>query len=407
MGRPPLPIGTYGRIWCGRRGRRWLARANFRDYDGHTRPVERYGPTPAAAQRALREALRDRTGPDGDQQLTGQSRLRDAAAIWQAELQDADLAAGTMETYRRSLRRHVLPGLGELQLRETTTAAIDRWLRTVRAHHGPGARRTAKGVAAGVLGVAVRHGAIASNPVRDVAKAGGTRRRRPRALTEGEATDVLKRVAAEAGGGPAARMGDELDLNAIVTDLLGTGCRIGEALAMRRDVIDLEAGTLEVNATVVRVSGYGSVLQERAKTDAGWRVIAAHPQLVERWRARLQMGAPALSRPVWVIGSDGTWRQVPCHELGLLYPGISGGVRNPSNVERGLRAVLDRTGDGYGWVVPHTFRRTMATRLDEAGLSARAIADHLGHERPSMTQDVYMGRGVACAAAAEVPLPLA
>ena len=37
----------------------------------------------------------------------------------------------------------------------------------------------------------------------------------------------------------------------------------------------------------------------------------------------------------------------------------------------------------------------MATRLDEAGLSARQIADHLGHSRPSLTQDVYLGRGTA------------
>ena len=28
------------------------------------------------------------------------------------------------------------------------------------------------------------------------------------------------------------------------------------------------------------------------------------------------------------------------------------------------------------------------------GLSARAIADQLGHARPSMTQDVYMARNV-------------
>jgi integrase len=42
----------------------------------------------------------------------------------------------------------------------------------------------------------------------------------------------------------------------------------------------------------------------------------------------------------------------------------------------------------------HSFRKTTATTLDEAGLSARMIADQLGHARPSMTQDVYMGRKV-------------
>jgi len=44
------------------------------------------------------------------------------------------------------------------------------------------------------------------------------------------------------------------------------------------------------------------------------------------------------------------------------------------------------------WITSHTFRKTAATILDEAALSARLVADQLGHARPSMTQDVYMGR---------------
>jgi integrase len=55
-----------------------------------------------------------------------------------------------------------------------------------------------------------------------------------------------------------------------------------------------------------------------------------------------------------------------------------------------LRAVLD--GVGYGWVTSNNFRKTVATRLDEVGLTAREIADQLGHARPSMTLDVYLGR---------------
>ncbi|MEU4666829.1 tyrosine-type recombinase/integrase [Amycolatopsis sp. NPDC023774] len=48
----------------------------------------------------------------------------------------------------------------------------------------------------------------------------------------------------------------------------------------------------------------------------------------------------------------------------------------------------------------HAFRKTAATVLDEAGLSARMIADQLGHTRPSMTQDRYMGRGTVSPATA-------
>ncbi|WP_026453884.1 site-specific integrase [Saccharomonospora iraqiensis] len=47
------------------------------------------------------------------------------------------------------------------------------------------------------------------------------------------------------------------------------------------------------------------------------------------------------------------------------------------------------------------FRRTAATLLDEAKLTAREIADQLGHAKPSMTQDVYLGRGMASPRAAE------
>jgi integrase len=51
-------------------------------------------------------------------------------------------------------------------------------------------------------------------------------------------------------------------------------------------------------------------------------------------------------------------------------------------------------------VVPHTYRKTVATVLDAGGLSARTIADQLGHSRISMTQDVYMGSRAVDPAAA-------
>ena len=38
------------------------------------------------------------------------------------------------------------------------------------------------------------------------------------------------------------------------------------------------------------------------------------------------------------------------------------------------------------------FRKTCATILDESELSARQIADQLGHAKVSMTQDNYLGR---------------
>lgn len=55
---------------------------------------------------------------------------------------------------------------------------------------------------------------------------------------------------------------------------------------------------------------------------------------------------------------------------------------------RKIRAEL-----GVPDVSSHSFRKTVATLIDDAGLSARIGADHLGHAKLSMTQDRYMSRG--------------
>ena len=81
----------------------------------------------------------------------------------------------------------------------------------------------------------------------------------------------------------------------------------------------------------------------------------------------------------------------------MLFPSPKGLLRDPNNTSGDLRQALDRA--GFPWATSHTFRRTVATRLD-AGSSARQIADHLGHSRPSLTQDVYLGRGTASPQAA-------
>ena len=44
-------------------------------------------------------------------------------------------------------------------------------------------------------------------------------------------------------------------------------------------------------------------------------------------------------------------------------------------------------------VTSHSFRKSLATLIDDAGLSARIGADQLGHAKVSMTQDRYMRRG--------------
>ena len=73
-----------------------------------------------------------------------------------------------------------------------------------------------------------------------------------------------------------------------------------------------------------------------------------------------------------------------------VFPDVNGGFRDPANVRREFREARGK--ETLAWITSHSFRKTAATILDEAALPARLVADQLGHRRPSMTQDVYMGR---------------
>lgn len=75
-------------------------------------------------------------------------------------------------------------------------------------------------------------------------------------------------------------------------------------------------------------------------------------------------------------------------------------LRDPSNTQREIRDRRDAL--GYPDLSTHSFRKTAATILDKAGLSATEIADYLGHENPSMTQDVYMNTVKGATKAAKV-----
>jgi integrase len=78
-------------------------------------------------------------------------------------------------------------------------------------------------------------------------------------------------------------------------------------------------------------------------------------------------------------------------EQPIIFPSTAGTLRDPDNFNRQWRQVRDELGASQ--VSTHSFRKTVATLIDDQGLSARIGADHLGHAKVSMTQDRYMARG--------------
>lgn len=410
MARPMLAIGTHGSIaataqvrseagtWVGagqgQRAERWRARTKFRDADGRVRDVERFATTKAKAENALKAALVDRSVPVKGGAVRPDMAVRELAALWEAErLDGGDLAPASVRVYRTTLRAHVTgwtdgdgkrveptTALADLRVREVTVRAVRQAVDSVSRDSGTGAAKTLRSVLMGMMRLAVEAGALPANPVRDVqvravngkgakGRVEGSARDHRRALTADERAALLGYVDAD-------RYAQEADMADLIAFMLGTGVRVGEACALRWDAVDLTAGSARIAATLVPVPGTGMVVQEATKTEAGNRTVYLPAWLVERLVERDRSAT------------------------GMVFPSPRGRVRDQSNTSAAMRRILDDA--GLGWATSHTFRRTAATLMDQAGMSARAIATALGHENPSMTMNVYMARDLGDERAAAV-----
>ena len=198
MGRPPLPVGTWGDITVHTTASgRYEARARYRDYDGITRHARRTGDTPRKAKTALTAALASRAHTVGDE-ITAESRFDAVARIWADTL--TERTEGTRRVYTWTLERHVLPALGARRLREITTRTVEQTLKAMLEHHGTSVARTSRVILSQVMATAVRLDAIERNPVRD-AQQPKAPKPEPKALTIPELAQVRSAIAAHEAKG--------------------------------------------------------------------------------------------------------------------------------------------------------------------------------------------------------------
>ncbi|MBT0773161.1 site-specific integrase [Kineosporia sp. J2-2] len=343
-----------------------MARTKYRDLDGVVRKVKRSGKSATAAERALKEALRDRETPAQGSEVTPSTKVSKVADLWLAEVlravDDGVRSPGTYDTYKSVYRNHVQPALGSLTVREVTIPVADRALNTIKKK-STGRARTAKIVISGIMKYAARHGAVTFNPVREVARIDSRPKRRPRALTAAERQQWLNALESS----ERARTWDLPDLTRM---MLATGCRIGECLAIGWSQVDLEDETVDIAWRLVRKTGTGLLRLPSTKTG--------------------EQGERLIPLPAWAVAMLKERRERIGADVEPIFPDSLGGWRDPSNVRRVWREVRDdaqMTG-----LVSHTLRKTVASFLDDADVSTRKISDQLGHSKVSMTQDRYLGR---------------
>ncbi|MEZ5095405.1 MAG: site-specific tyrosine recombinase XerD [Nocardioides sp.] len=264
------------------------------------------------------------------------------------------LAANTLTSYRRDLRRYLRflaeEGLGELDsVNEATVTGFLARLREGDADHPPlGAASAARTLVAvrGFHRFAVRDGLADADPAAAV-KPPAPAKRLPKALP---LADVEAILAAAGSAGTALALRDR----ALLEVLYGTGARISEAVGLDVDDLDLVDGSAHLR-------GKGG--KERMVPVGAFAREAVSDYLVR-------------ARPGLVAAGSG---------IPALFLNSRGGRLSRQSAWAVLTRAAERAGVTRD-VSPHTLRHSFATHLLEGGADVRVVQELLGHASVTTTQ---------------------
>jgi len=155
-----------------------------------------------------------------------------------------------------------------------------------------------------------------------------------------------------------------------------TGMRRSEVLGLRWSAVDIDAMTLDVNATLVLVDNR-SEFSELTKTRSSRRRVALDPATVEMLRRHrvAQMEQRLEAGEVW---SD---------EIGLVFTDEIGRPYAPDRYTRMFQKEARRL--GLPPIGVHGLRHSLATTALADGISVKVVADRLGHSSVATTLDRY------------------
>lgn len=181
----------------------------------------------------------------------------------------------------------------------------------------------------------------------------------------------------------------------IFTLMLGTGLRVGEAVGLRWDDVDLDNNVISINHTLIyynHAEGGCYFGVNTPKTKAGERtipIIESVKEALEKEKEYQRLAGIKCTARV-----DGF--------TNFIFVNRFGNVQHQGTLNKALRRiirdcnqeVLDKAKDNENVILLpkfscHTLRHTFTTRLCESGINIKAIQSVLGHKDISTTLDIY------------------
>lgn len=145
------------------------------------------------------------------------------------------------------------------------------------------------------------------------------------------------------------------------------GLRIGEALALKKEHINLHHNTIDINSTLTRDGNGRIIINDNPKTKAGIRQVPIPPIIKNEIIEQLKLA--------------------DTHREDLLFVSNAGTYADPANANQVFKKICKNL--DINDVSSHSLRHTFATRCIEAGMRAVALQRLMGHANVSITLNVY------------------
>lgn len=259
----------------------------------------------------------------------------------------------TLFEYERVIRTIITPALGTTPLQDLSPAAVQRWqdgLAPTPTTPGAAQAALAYRTLRSALSDAARLGLVPANPAARARPAMRAPRKRP-GFSLQEAQAILVAASRE-------------DLAPLFRFLLYTGLRLGEALGLRWDAVDLARNRVTVRSNRV---GVGSKMVDGSpKVERSVRTMALLRGAVEALRD--QQAKQAQTR----LAAGAAWQ-----EEGLVFTTRVGRGLSDNNVDRAFRRV--RTRAGVRGLPLNSMRHATASILLGSGVPVAVAAKMMGH----------------------------
>ncbi|HEY8490967.1 MAG TPA: site-specific integrase [Dehalococcoidia bacterium] len=343
-----------------RKDGRWEARVTLPD--GTRRSF--YGRTREEAARKLAQALRA-VQEGGSLARPGRRTVGDLLDAW-LQAKAGQVRPGTLASYRWLVDHHLRPRLGAVRLAALDAARIEAALAEMRrAGRSARTRIYALTLLRQACKAGVRWGWLGTNPATLAhAPKAEERPHAPAFLGPDEARRFLHAVRDDAYG-------------PLFAFLLATGCRLGEALALRWADVDLDAGLVAITGTLRRGPD-GRPERGEPKTARSRRTLVLPAVALEAFREQRRRQAAARLR------AGSLWQ-----DLGYVFTSAVGTPVDGRNARRAFKAALARAGLPPALRL-HDLRHSAASLLLAQGADLRTVMEVLGHSQIGVTADVYV-----------------